>query len=92
MRKFRVTKVKPYAQYDVVVSIDLVEPRKRRWMGTTIEPTNHRYATIERDGDVLYDSRSDVPIDMRAWEAKRREFAARDALHSRDDTKGGEPP
>jgi hypothetical protein len=77
MRRFRVRKEKPSAQHAVAVHIDLVEPRKRRWMGTTIEPTNHRYATIERDGGVLYDSRSDVPIDMRAWEKRHAESVGR---------------
>jgi hypothetical protein len=32
-------------------------------------PSGERYLTIERDGEVIYDSRTDVPIDMAKWTA-----------------------
>jgi hypothetical protein len=46
----------------------------------TITP-NGRYLTIERDGEVLYDSRADVPCDMTKWTEEYRESRA-DALRS----------
>ncbi len=73
VREFKVTDVKPYAQYPVAVSISFVEPRKRRWGSYTIVPDNIRFATVERGGQVLYDSRKTVPIDMTAWEETYRE-------------------
>jgi hypothetical protein len=34
--------------------------RERKHKGNIVAPDDHRYFTIERDGEVLYDSRSDV--------------------------------
>jgi hypothetical protein len=68
-RKFTVHDPKPRAQYATSVSVSFVEPRKRNSKGFTMVPDNLRYLTIERDGgEVLYDSRDDVPCDMAKFE------------------------
>jgi hypothetical protein len=51
---------RPRAQYATSVSVWFQQPRERKHKGITVAPDDHRYFTIERDGEVLYDSRSDV--------------------------------
>ena len=75
VREFEISEVKPYAQYPVSVNISFVEPRKRQWAYITITPDNLRYATIERGGDVLYDSREDVFCDMAQWTESNQQHA-----------------
>jgi hypothetical protein len=66
VREFEVD-VKPYAQYPIAARISFVEPRKRSWASYTITPDNLRFATVERGGQVLYDTRKTVPCDMAQW-------------------------
>jgi hypothetical protein len=66
VREFKVD-VKPYAQYPIAARISFVEPRKRSWASYTITPDNLRFATVERAGQVLYDTRETVPCDMAQW-------------------------
>jgi Family of unknown function (DUF6011) len=68
VREWKVTDVKPYAQYPIAVHISFVEPRQRKWASYTIVPDNIRFTTVERGGQVLYDTHKTVPIDMTAWE------------------------
>jgi hypothetical protein len=69
VRKFTVHDPKPHAQHATSVTVSFVKPRERRSYFFTMVPENYRYLTIERDGgEVLYDSRDDVPCDMAKWE------------------------
>jgi hypothetical protein len=61
VRKFTVSEPRPYAQYPTSVDVSFVKPRQRRSYSYTIVPDGIRYLTIERNGDVVYDSRTDVP-------------------------------
>lgn len=82
VRKFSVSEVRPYAQYERSVSVDFVKPRKRTWQRTAVLENNRRYITIESaDGELIYDSRSDIPCDMDQWEATRCEFEGRAGFH-----------
>jgi hypothetical protein len=67
VREFKVTDMKSYAQYPIAVRLAFVEPGKRRWSSTTIVPDNIRFATVERGGQVLYDTRKTVACDMAKW-------------------------
>jgi hypothetical protein len=80
VREFKVSEVKPYAQYKVSVSISFVEPRKHRWESVTTVPDDITFRTIEQNGQVLYDSRKDVPCDMSAWAKTRKEFENHPAM------------
>ncbi|HTX96840.1 MAG TPA: hypothetical protein VME67_19485 [Mycobacterium sp.] len=73
-RKFQVGDLRPsYAQYDLAVHISWWEPRKRTGESITVHGTSsdddrpQRFAVIEVDGQIVYDSRSDVPVDMDRW-------------------------
>lgn len=68
VRKFDVGEVKPHAQHKKSVYVSFIKPRERRSYYYLMVPDNVRYITIERDGKVLYDSRTDVPCDMAAWQ------------------------
>src|SRR6185503_4508329 len=69
VRKFRVEEPSKHAQYPVSIAVRFVEPRKRTGSSYRIVPDNIRYLTIEAKGQVVYDSRPDVPCDMEVWEA-----------------------
>jgi hypothetical protein len=69
VRKFEVYEPRPYAQHPVSVSVSFAKPRERKIYGYRMVEDGERYLTIERDGQVLYDSRTDVPIDMAKWTA-----------------------
>jgi hypothetical protein len=43
-------------------------PKKRNLRGRQIVPDNREFYTIEQNGRVIYDSRTDVPCDMVEWE------------------------
>jgi hypothetical protein len=75
VRTWAVGEPRPYAQYPIAVSIVFMEPRKRRRSGFTITPDNRRFLTVEANGVTLYDSRSDVPCDMAAWETTARKWS-----------------
>lgn len=75
VRRVRVGKPQPYAQYPVSVGVYFVEPGKRNEAGYTVTPDNLRYFTIENEsGGVFYDTRQDVPVDMTAFAATRERF------------------
>jgi len=67
VRKFDVHEPKPYAQYPISVTVWFVEPRKRNRYYYTMTPDGIRFLTIECGGKVVYDSRTDIPIDMDKW-------------------------
>ena len=60
----------------MTVRIGWVEPKKRNWEFVTVQPreADMRYYTIERDGQVVYDSRDDVPLDMDKFDAERERW------------------
>jgi len=79
VRTFKVGEVqRPYAQYDAGVTMIFQSPRERKRWGWTAVQDNLTYFTIEVDGNTVYDSRQDVPCDMKEWEATKREMASRD--------------
>src|SRR5215207_5276419 len=65
--------------YKQAVSITYFEPQERTqpWHSRVISD-NSRFYTIERNnGDMLYDSRTDLPVDMDEWRREREERKAR---------------
>jgi hypothetical protein len=88
VRKFDVFE-EPHARYDAAIHVSFVEPGKRRSSYFTIKSDDHRWLTIEADdGTVLYDSREDVPCDMKKWEPvyqeNKAEWLARQAEIDRE--------
>jgi hypothetical protein len=75
VRTWTVGEPRPYEQYPTAVSVVFMDPRKRRRSGFTITPDNRRFLTVEANGVTLYDSRSDVPCDMAAWETMARKWS-----------------
>jgi hypothetical protein len=71
-RRFKVRPPAPYAQHAVSVCIECVAPGRRNGTYRIVVPTNTTYVTIERDGAVLYDSRTEVPCDMREFAAAQQ--------------------
>ena len=57
-------------------SVDIVfwEPRKRNAASIRVRKDNISFYTVERQGSVVFDSRTDVPVDMQQWETTRRRF------------------
>lgn len=80
VRQWAVREVRPYAQHPVSVCVVFIEPGKRTPALFTVVPGT-RYLTIESGGNVLYDSRSDVPCDMDEWAATNDRFVGRRALN-----------
>jgi hypothetical protein len=77
VREFKVSGVKPYAQHDRTVDIRFVRPRKRTAQFLTVYG-DLRYVTIDAGGQIVYDSRDDLPIDMGEFNATRAEHQRRD--------------
>ena len=80
VRTFQVSDVKPYAQYDLSVTVTFQEPRKRRRASYTMHSEDTRYLTIEVRGAVVYDSRQHVPCDMDWWAETRKRFETLPAI------------
>ena len=77
-RSFAVREPQPYAQHDITVTIEFIEPGKRRGKLLHVYPTHHRYFEIETAEDgILYDSRWDVPCDTDRWEATKSRLIGR---------------
>jgi hypothetical protein len=74
VRAYLVEPPRPYAQHRASVSVAFIEPRQSRAAFYRILGDNLRYLTIEVDGQVIYDSRSDVPCDMDHWAATNARF------------------
>jgi hypothetical protein len=74
IRAFSVSSVKPEAQYDQSVTITWTAPRKRKSLAMGFYPTNGQYATVEVGGNVVYDSRADIPCDMNLFNSSRARF------------------
>jgi putative DNA primase/helicase len=70
VRSFQLGEVGSYAQYDRAVHIRFIEPRKRQRSGIWVYNDDADYVTIEDEGEVLYDSRADVPCDQAKWDEK----------------------
>lgn len=62
-------KIDAFAQYPIAAYIEFKKPRERRSHTFVVVPNNIRYVTIEQNGQVVYDTRQDVPCDMQAWES-----------------------
>ncbi len=73
VRQWTVGDVAPYAQYPVSVFMTFIEPGKRKRAAFTVYG-DLRYLTVEAGGDVLYDSRWDVPCDMDKWATTNAKF------------------
>jgi hypothetical protein len=74
MRTWKVEPLAPYARHQRAVEITFQEGRKRAHSRIVVTPGG-RWATVESpDGAILYDSRTDIPVDMEKWEAGRREW------------------
>ena len=64
---WEVSPPKPYDEYLITVTIQIVELHNRHKSSYLVGQDNLTYATIERGGQVLYDSRTEVPCDMDAF-------------------------
>ena len=72
--RFKISEVKPFAHYAQSVSIFWMTPKARkRWRTITVVPNNTLFYTIQREEDVLYDSRSDISCDMDEFAKKKSE-------------------
>ena len=81
VRWFKVCEPRRHAQHERAVYVNFIKPRKRVEAYYTIVPDNTRYLTIEDQwGKLLYDSRSEVPCDMEAWQKIRAEHGGVPAL------------
>ena len=70
--KLEVSNVAPFDGYDKTVWISTQRKKGRKWGPNIVRPINIHFATIERDGQIIYDSRWDVPCDMNVWEGERK--------------------
>ena len=70
VRMWRIGPVEPYAQYPVSIVITYRQLRQRA-LARRISSGSMTFVTIEHEGQILYDSRADVPVDMAAWRAER---------------------
>jgi hypothetical protein len=69
-RKFSVYRPEPYAQHPISVGVSWCRPRERKSKYKTIVPNGMEYFTVKApDGRLLYDSRTDIPVDMDAFAA-----------------------
>jgi len=68
---WEVASPRPYNEYPLSIIIRAVSLQNHRTNSYLIVPDNMTYATIEYDAQVLYDSRTEVPCDMVAFEAAR---------------------
>jgi hypothetical protein len=73
---WRVGEVKPYGQYDRSVAVNFFEPGSSRKKHFTVAPDHNRYVTVIVEGQVVYDSRNDVPCDMAKWEETAARYRA----------------
>jgi hypothetical protein len=78
VRQFTVHPPKPYAQHPTEVLVSFIEPRRRNGAYYHVAPDNVRYLTIEQDGVIIYDSRSEVPCDMEQWKQSSLRHGLRD--------------
>jgi hypothetical protein len=77
VRAYAIDTPTPYAQYAVSIRLRFIEPRKRRVLAYILTPNNLRYATIAVQGQIIYDTRRDVPCDMAVWTAAQQEWQDR---------------
>ena len=77
IRAYCVEPPAPYAQHPVAVAVVFIRARKRRANVRYTVPDNLRYMTIEEGGNVVYDSRTDVPCDMDSWHHAKARHADR---------------
>jgi hypothetical protein len=69
VRQWKVHAPQPYGQETTSVMVSCVCPRTHRELCFVMVPDNVRYLTIMTpSGQVVYDSRVDVPCDMAQWE------------------------
>jgi hypothetical protein len=80
VRAYQIGPVEPYAQYPVSVNVYFFKPRERHFAWFCLVPDNLRYLVIEVAGQVVYDSRTDVPCDMEVWTATNRRFTGQRPL------------
>jgi hypothetical protein len=80
VRKWWVAEMAPTTQSPVAVLLSWIEPRKGLSRSTVIHPETRYFLVTTADGDVIYDSRDDVPIDMDGYHATRQRFANRSAF------------
>lgn len=78
IRKWMVSEVTPSSHFraTVEVSIRTIAPRKRTWNSRTAYG-DETYYTIEVEGETVYDSRTDVSVDMDRWNATWTKFGRR---------------
>jgi hypothetical protein len=70
--KFKVSEIRPFAQHSISISIEFIEPRKRKPLNKTVVPNGIEFVTITNGvGICIYDSRLDVPCDMRNFNVAR---------------------
>jgi hypothetical protein len=77
VRKFSVSDAEPAGQYEHTVTVRYIKKHQQTSNDLQILPTNMRYVTIEKDGAIIYDSRTDVPCDMAQWRAYRQPHHSR---------------
>ena len=77
VRTYHIAPPQRYAQPPTSVRVYFLKPRNRSPVSYNMVPDNLRYLTIEVAGQVVYDSRTDVPCDMAKWTATNQEWQDR---------------
>jgi hypothetical protein len=82
VRSWWVSDVKPYAQYQRSITIGFIEPRKRNGRSFVAKDGDRAptFYTVEQDGLILYNSRSDIAVDMEEWQATAARFKKEPAI------------
>jgi hypothetical protein len=81
---FKVERVAGYAPQERAVAVSYRELGRRPTRRTHVVADNVRYLTVEVAGQVVYDSRWDVPCDMAGWAAAAARRAAALTPESQD--------
>src|SRR5262245_32836749 len=74
VRTYAISDPRPMTRTQTGVNVSFMKPRHRRAAYYRILSDNLRYLTIEVAGQVVYDSRQDIPCDMGEWEATNARF------------------
>jgi hypothetical protein len=75
VRAYRIDRPDPEATHQTKVRIVFIPKGKRRLNSFEVVQDNLRYATIAVNGEVVYDTRRDVPVNMLVWRTARKAFS-----------------
>lgn len=74
VRAYAITPSKPFGPHATSVVVSFIRSGKRNGGAFRIVSDHLRYLTIEVDGQVIYDSRTEVPCNMTQWAETNARF------------------